>query len=126
MPIVPAEKALEMATIDWERSLGLSDDIGSIEVGRKAVLVLFDTKRPKRRNLMNPVTNLVYNADGSSVHSVIIEGRVAVENHAPTFVDTWELIQRVQGVGRGLLERTGISFPSRWAAGWGVVWRVGS
>lgn len=117
MPIVPAEKALEMATIDWDRSRGLSDDIGSIGVGTEADLVLFDTERPKWRNLINPVTNLVYNADGRSVHSMIVEGPVAVENHAPTFVDTWELIQRVQGVGRGLLERAGISFPPRWAAG---------
>ena len=58
--------------------------------------------------------SLVYNADGRSVHTVIIDGKVVVENHEPLFVDQWELIQRVQKLGEGLLARTGISFPSRW------------
>ena len=60
------------------------------------------------------MNNLVYNADGRSVHTVIVDGRVVVENHQPTFVDEWELIQRVQGIGEDMLERTGVSFPGRW------------
>jgi len=112
--MIPAETALEMATIKGAEALGLDDDIGSIEPGKKADLVLFDTKRPEWRTIFNPVNNLVYNADGRSVHTVIIDGKVVVENHEPLFVDQWELIQRVQKLGEGLLARTGISFPSRW------------
>ena len=111
---IPAETALEMATIHNARALGLGEDIGSIEVGKKADLVLFDTKRPEWRTIFNPVNNLVYNADGRSVHTVIVDGRVVVEAHQPLFVDEWQLIQKVQGLGEGLLERTGISYPSRW------------
>jgi hypothetical protein len=48
-------------------------------VGKKADLVLFDTKRPEWRNLFNPVNTLVYNADGRSVHTVIVDGRVVVQ-----------------------------------------------
>ena len=84
MPTVPTEKTLGMATIGWDRSLGLPDEIGSIEVGKKADLVLFDPKRPKWRNLINPMTNPAYNVDGRSVHSAIVEGQVAIENHALT------------------------------------------
>ena len=112
--MIPAETALEMATIKGAEALGLGDDIGSIEPGKKADLVLFDTKRPEWRTIFNPVNNLVYNADGRSVHTVIVDGRVVVENHEPLFVDEWELIQKVQELGEGLLARTGISFPSRW------------
>ena len=112
--MIPAETALEMATIKGAEALGLGDDIGSIEPGKKADLVLFDTKRPEWRTIFNPVNNLVYNADGRSVHTVIVDGKVVVENHEPLFVDQWELIQRVQKLGEGLLARTGISFPSRW------------
>ena len=112
--MIPAETALEMATIKGAEALGLGDEIGSIEPGKKADLVLFDTKRPEWRTIFNPVNNLVYNADGRSVHTVIVDGKVVVENHEPLFVDQWELIQRVQKLGEGLLARTGISFPSRW------------
>jgi cytosine/adenosine deaminase-related metal-dependent hydrolase len=112
--VVPAESALEMATIGGAAALGLADDIGSIEVGKKADLVLFDTRRPEWRALFNPVNSLVYNADGRSVHTVIIDGKVVVEGHQPLFVDEWELIQKVQAIGEGLLSRTGVSYPIRW------------
>jgi cytosine/adenosine deaminase-related metal-dependent hydrolase len=112
--VVPAEKALEMATIDGARALGLDGDIGSIEVGKKADLVLFDTRRPEWAALFNPVNSLVYNADGRSVHTVIVDGRIVVEDHRPAFVEEWELIQKVQKLGENLLARTGVSFPQRW------------
>ena len=112
--MIPPETALEMATINGAEALGLSSEIGSIEVGKKADLVLFDSKRPEWRTLFNPINNLVYNADGRSVHTVIVDGRVVVKNHVPVFVDEWEIIQRVQELGEDLLSRTGISFPSAW------------
>lgn len=112
--MIPAETALELATIRSAEALGLEADVGSIEVGKKADLVLFDTKRPEWRALFNPVNSLVYNADGRSVHTVIVDGRVVVEDYQPLFVDEWELIQRVQSLGEELLARTGVSYPSRW------------
>jgi cytosine/adenosine deaminase-related metal-dependent hydrolase len=77
-------------------------------------MVLFDTRRPEWRTLFNPVNTLVYNVDGRSVDTVIVDGRVVVENQTPVFVDEWELIQKVQKLGEKLLARTGVSFPSRW------------
>ena len=112
--MVPAEKALEMATIDGARSVGLESDIGSIEAGKKADIVLFDTRRPEWRTLFNPVNSLVYNADGRSVHTVLVDGRVVVENQKPTYVDEWELIQKVQTIGSDMLSRTDTHFPQPW------------
>ncbi|MDA1218316.1 MAG: amidohydrolase family protein [Chloroflexi bacterium] len=112
--MIPAETALELATIGGAAALGLAQDVGSIEVGKKADLVLFDTKRPEWRALFNPVNSLVYNADGRSVHTVIVDGKVVVSDHQPLFVDEWELSQRVQSLGEDLLTRTGVSYPSRW------------
>ena len=48
------------------------------------------------------------------MHTVIVDGRVVVEDHKPQFVDEWELIQRVQVLGEDMLKRTGVSFPQRW------------
>ena len=112
--MIPAETALELATIGGANALGLGDEIGSIEVGKKADLVLFDTRRAEWRTLFNPVNNLVYNADGRSVHTVIVDGKVRVEDHRPLFADEWALVQRVQELGEDLLRRVGVSYPSRW------------
>ena len=112
--MISAESALEMATIGGAKAMGLGEEIGSIEVGKKADLVLFDTRRAEWRTLFNPVNNLVYGADGRSVHTVIVDGKVRVEDHRPVYVDEWDLIQKVQVLGTNLLARTGVSFPSRW------------
>ena len=114
MSMIPPETALELATIGGAAAFGMADDIGSIEVGKKADMVLFDTRRPEWRTLFNPLNNLVYSADGRSVHTVIVDGRVVVENYKPTFVDEWELIQRLQAIGEEVLAKTGISFASKW------------
>ena len=111
---IPAETAVELATLRCAHALGLDGDLGSLEEGKKADLVMFDTRRAEWRTLFNPINNLVYNADGRSVHTVMVDGRVVVENHDPTFVDEWELIQKVQTIGENLLKRSGVSFPSRW------------
>ena len=112
--MIPPETALELATIGGAEAFCLADEIGSIEVGKKADMVLFDTRRAEWRTLFNPVNNLVYNADGRSVHTVIVDGRVVIENYKPTYVDEWQLIQRLQTIGEELLAKTGISFPSAW------------
>lgn len=112
--MVPAEKALEMATIDGARALGLESEIGSLEFGKKADIVLFDTRRPEWRTLFNPVNSLVYNADGRSVHTVMVDGRVVVEGQEPTFVDEWELMEKLQVIGTNMLERTGTPVPQSW------------
>lgn len=112
---IPAETALEMATLTGAQALGLGDALGSIEPGKQADLVLFDTRRPEWQALHNPVNNLVYNADGRSIHTVIVDGRVVVDAYRQTFVDEARLFDRVQAIGEALLARTGITFPrSRW------------
>ncbi len=112
--VVPAETALEMATINGAKALGLDQEIGSIEAGKKADLVLFDTRRPEWRSLFNPVNTLVYNVDGRSVHTVIVDGKIVVEAYKPRYVDEWQLIQKVQAIGEQLLARTSVHFPPRW------------
>ena len=111
---IPAETALEMATIQGAEALGLADDVGSLEDGKKADLVLFDTRSVEWQTLFNPVNNLVYNADGRSVHTVMVDGKIVVEDHKPLFVNEWGLIQKVQEIGENMLARAGLSFPTRW------------
>jgi 5-methylthioadenosine/S-adenosylhomocysteine deaminase len=112
---IPAEAALEMATLHGAQAMGLGEELGSIEIGKKADLVAFDILRPEWQALWNPVNNLVYNADGRSVHTVVVDGRIVVDAYRQTFVDEPRLFARVQEIGERLQARTGITFPrSRW------------
>ena len=111
---ITAETALELATISGARTLGLGDETGSLEVGKKADLALYETNRAEWATLFNPVNSLVYNADGRSVHTVLVDGRVVVEDHKALFVDEQALIAEVQAVGESMLARTGLSFPTPW------------
>ena len=104
---VPAEQALEMATLLGARAVGLGDEIGSIEVGKKADLVLFETRRAEWRSLLDPVNNLVYAADGRSVRCVIADGRLVVDGGQVLFADEAAVSERVQAIGEALLARTG-------------------
>jgi hypothetical protein len=64
----------------------------------------------------------VYSADGRSVHTVIADGRVVVENHQATFVDEARLADQVQALGEGLLARTGTQpLRSRWPILWATL-----
>jgi cytosine/adenosine deaminase-related metal-dependent hydrolase len=112
---IPAEQALEMATLTGAQALGLGQELGSIAPGKRADLVLFDTQRPEWQALFNPVNNLVYNADGRSVHTVVVDGRVVVDAYRQSFVEEARLFGRVQEIGERLLARTGVTLPrSRW------------
>ena len=82
---------------------------------RRPTWCCFDTQRPEWQALFNPVNNLVYNADGRSVHTVIVDGRVVVDAYRQTFVDEARLFAQVQEIGERLLARTGVTLPrSRW------------
>ena len=105
--VVPAEQALEMATLTGARALGLDAEIGSIDVGKQADLVLFDARRAEWRALLDPVNNLVYAADGHSVRTVVAGGHVVVDDGRVTFADEAKVADRVQELGEALLARTG-------------------
>jgi 5-methylthioadenosine/S-adenosylhomocysteine deaminase len=77
--VLDADTVLRMATMDGARALGLSDRIGSIEPGKKADLIVIDTRQPHLVPMYHPVSHLVYAVKGSDVTTVIINGRVVME-----------------------------------------------
>lgn len=93
--IVPPEEAVEMATINGARCAGLAGLIGSVETGKQADLVLFDTRYPEWQPLYNPVSNLVYSATGNSVCDVFVSGEGVVRDGRMTRIDEAELLERV-------------------------------
>src|SRR6202035_4550656 len=85
------EAALEMATVNGAKAALMSERIGSIEVGKEADIVLFDTNRPEWQPLINPVSNLVYSATGDSVRDVFVMGEQVVAGGHLTRIDEEKL-----------------------------------
>jgi 5-methylthioadenosine/S-adenosylhomocysteine deaminase len=112
--VLPAERVLEMATIRGAEALLLGDRIGSIEPGKRADLVLYDLDTPEWRPLLNPVNNLVYAASGASVRTVLIDGRVVLDEGRLTTLDERALYERVERLSRAHVRRAGVPVESAW------------
>jgi 5-methylthioadenosine/S-adenosylhomocysteine deaminase len=112
--LVPAETALEMGTISGARGILQEDQIGSIEVGKKADLVLYDRKRPEWVPLINPVNTIVYTADGKSADTVFIDGRIVLEKGKMTSVDEFAVYEKVQELGEDMMKRTRLDPKMKW------------
>jgi 5-methylthioadenosine/S-adenosylhomocysteine deaminase len=93
--VMPPETGLEMATINGAKAALWGDRIGSIEVGKEADIVLFDTARPEWQPLINPVANLVYSATGDSVRDVFVAGEQVVASGRLTKIDEAKLYEEV-------------------------------
>ena len=80
--LMPAETVVEMATRNGARAALWENEIGSLEAGKKADIVLFDAERPEWQPLHDPVSTLVYSATGASADTLIVDGKVVMENAA--------------------------------------------
>lgn len=104
---VPALKVLEMATINGARALGLEDQIGSIEEGKKADLVLLDLDKPNLTPLTNPVSHTVYSARGGDVDTVIIDGKIIMDEGNLRGVDMQGILDFAREQARDLYMKGG-------------------
>lgn len=112
--VMPPETVLEMATIRGAEALLMERRIGSLEPGKRADLVLYSRDQPEWRPLLNPLNNLVYAATGSSVRSVMIDGRLVLDDGRITTVDERAIYDRVEVLAREQVRRAGLTIESRW------------
>jgi 5-methylthioadenosine/S-adenosylhomocysteine deaminase len=112
--VMPPERALEMATVHGARALGLEREIGSLEPGKRADLVVFDLNLPEWRPLLDPVNTLVYSASAASVRTVMIEGRVVLDDRRVTTVDEAEVLARAERLSGPYLARAGLAARPKW------------
>jgi 5-methylthioadenosine/S-adenosylhomocysteine deaminase len=121
--LLPPGKLLEMITIDAARVMGMADEIGSIEVGKRADLVLIDLAAPHLTPWWMPVHRLMGQATGRDVHTVMVAGQVLLAERRPTRVDAAEILETAQQVAVDHLERAGLG-DQLGVPGWGQVRRA--
>ena len=105
-----AEEMLTLLTLNGARGLGLGDEIGSLEVGKKADLVCHDTDRPEWQPRQNVLNQLAWLIDGRSVHSVWVDGRRVLEDYGSTLIDEEDLYRRSAASSRAIMHRAGLTY----------------
>lgn len=93
--VLTSEETLAMATINGARTLGLENEIGSIEVGKKADLILIDTDEANMTPDSSCISsNVVYAAKGSNVDTTICNGKILMENRKLTTLDEEKIYKK--------------------------------
>jgi 5-methylthioadenosine/S-adenosylhomocysteine deaminase len=105
--VLPAQKVLDMATIDGARCLGADKRLGSIEPGKKADIVVVDCRRASMRPLTpsNAVANLVYASPSGAVRDVLVDGSFVLRNWKCTKVDEASLLGKADAAVQELLSK---------------------
>ncbi len=94
--VVPALQVLEMATIGGAKALQLAKDIGSLETGKKADLILVETGRAHLQPLYNVYSQIVYSAKGSDVQTTIINGKVVMLDGKVLTMNETQILQKAR------------------------------
>lgn len=103
-----SENVVEMATINGAKALMINHMVGSIEIGKRADIIILDYWVPHLHPLVNPLSHLVYAATGSDVKHVIIDGKLVMFNRKVLTMREEEVIEEAEKYAYELYSRTGI------------------
>jgi 5-methylthioadenosine/S-adenosylhomocysteine deaminase len=106
--VLPAREVLWMATRAGARTLGLDTEIGSVEVGKKADLILVSRNRPHLAPDPDPYSTLVYAARGSDVRTTLVDGELLVDEGELVRVSRSEVAAQAANAARELVARAGV------------------
>ena len=106
--VLPAVRVLRMATIDGARAMGLDQQIGSIEMGKRADVIVVNLDRIHSSPARDVVSTLVYSAQPCDVRTVVIDGRVVMRAGELTTLNELSVIQDANREANLLVERAGI------------------
>ncbi|TVY54012.1 Uncharacterized protein LSUE1_G010266 [Lachnellula suecica] len=106
--VVSAEQALEMATINGAKAVGLDKEIGSLEVGKKADFVGIELKKAHQIPNYDPVATVVYATSAGDVDLVVVDGKVVVEKGVLKTMDEKQVMEEGIKAGREVIKRAGL------------------
>jgi cytosine/adenosine deaminase-related metal-dependent hydrolase len=111
---MPSEKVLEMSTLGGAKAMGLEDQIGSLEVGKRADFVVIDMNKPHLIPAPDPVSAIVCAGTGKDVKMVVIDGKIVVRDGTILTMDEGRILDEANERVRKLYERAGLDFKPRW------------
>ncbi len=100
--VMDARTVVRMATIEGAKVLGLGNITGSLEKGKKADLIVIDTRKPHLTPMYNVYSHLVYAVGGSDVTASVINGRVVMEERKPMQLDPEKIMSEVKRFVAGI------------------------
>ena len=120
--VLPPGKALEMCTIDAARVLGLDDEIGSLEPGKRADIILVNLAAPHIAPLRSmPLEHALCYANGNDVDTVIVDGEVLMRGRRVAGVNEAEVVERASAEAEAAVRRCGLEALREPCAGfWGA------
>jgi len=107
--VLAAGQTLRMATIEGARALGLADEIGSLETGKRADVIVVDLNRPHSSPRGDVVSTLVYSAQPSDVRATVIDGQSAMRDGELVTLNEARVIEEANHEASALAERAGLS-----------------
>ena len=106
--IMPATTVLQMATIDGARALGLASDIGSLEAGKRADVIVVDMNQTHANPKPDVMSALVYATQAADVRTTIIDGRLVMRDRKLLTLDEARVIENANREAKDLRRRAGI------------------
>ena len=103
--VMDAATVLKMATLEGARAIGMEKEIGSLEVGKQADLVIMDAFKPHLFPLYNPISHIVYSASGSDVRDVMVAGEFLVRHRHLTTIDIDDVMDQVHRLARQIQQK---------------------
>lgn len=101
--VLPAEAVLQMATINGAKALHWDDEIGTLETGKKADLILVDVDKPHFAPWNNVVSDLVYSAQGGDVKTTIVNGKILMKDYEVQTMDVEKIMAETARIARHVL-----------------------
>ena len=115
LPALSAPTAFEMATLHGARALAMAEEVGSLESGKRADLVIHGLDRIESRpRFRDPVVNLVYHALSATVRSVMVEGEFIYDHGKFTRFDEAEVLREIDARARRIEARYGVRARDAW------------
>ncbi|UCF57573.1 MAG: amidohydrolase [Deltaproteobacteria bacterium] len=98
--VMDALTVMRMATVEGAKALGMGEITGSLEEGKKADVIILDTRKPHLTPMYNPVSHLVYAARGNDVSHSIINGRLVMEDRKLLTIDLYKIMEKAREKSR--------------------------